>query len=105
MITCIMLPLGRGETVSEPDSEFLFQAGREFFFEVIVDLLGVVAGAEVGDDDEFVVEEVGTVEEVVEVHVAELVDVFLAMVRRDEGQLANQDLGLVHHRVVVEARW
>src|SRR5207247_11195791 len=63
----------------------------------------MVARAEVRADNQLVLEAVGPLDEVVEVHVAELVDLLAAVVGPDEAHFGDEDLGLVDRRVVVEA--
>ena len=53
----------------------------------VADRVRMVARAEVAGDDQLVLEPVAALHQVVEVHVAELVDLLLAMVGRDERQL------------------
>lgn len=61
------------------------------------------AGAEVGEDDQFVLEAVGSIEEVVEVHVAELVNFFAAMFGPEEGHFGDEDFAGVDVGVSIEA--
>lgn len=68
-----------------------------------LDLSFVVPRAQVSGDDEFVVEPIGTLAIVVDVHVAMFVDQILAVFRGDEGHLADQDPGLEENRIVVQA--
>ncbi len=63
----------------------------------------MIAGAEMRGDDQLILEFVTTVNKVVEVHVAELVDFFFTVIGRDKSHLADLDLGLVHFGTVVEA--
>src|SRR4029077_3834835 len=70
---------------------------------VLPNLLYMIARAEVRGDDQFVVEAVSALDQVVEVHMAELVDLVLAVPRRDERQLGNQYLRLEHRGACVES--
>ena len=63
----------------------------------------MVARAEVGGNHQLIFEALAALDQVVEVHVAEFVDVLFAVVGRDKRQLANENFGFVHYRVVVEA--
>ena len=60
-----------------------------------LDLPLVVARAEVGQNDQLVLEAIGPLDDVVQVRVAEFVDFFLAVFGAEEGHLGDQDLRLV----------
>ncbi len=62
------------------------------------------ASAEVRGDDHLVLEQVGAVQQVIEMSVAKLVNQGRALVGGDEGQLHDQDLGPVGFGKGVEAR-
>src|SRR6185369_7721106 len=79
----------------QPEMEAATQHVGEVFFDVMKDLLVVVAGAEVGGDDEFVLEAIASLDKIVEVHVAMLVNFVLAVVGGDEGHFGDQDFGFV----------
>src|SRR2546430_644025 len=66
-------------------------------------LVRMVTRAEMATDDQLVLEAVRPLKEIVEVHVAELVDFLAAMVWADEAQLGNEHLGVEHGWKVVEA--
>ena len=72
-----------------------FDAGTQGFGEDLVEpSAGFVewrAGAEVREDDEFVLEAVGAIEEVIEVHVPELVNLFAAVFRAEKSHFGDQD--------------
>ncbi len=61
------------------------------------------AGAEVCEDDEFVLEAMGTIEEIIEVHVAEFVNFFAAMFGPEEGHFGDEDFAGVDIGVSIEA--
>ena len=54
-------------------------------------------------NDEFVFKLVGSIKNVVQVHVAELVDLFFAVFRSEERHFRDQDLSLHYVRVSVQA--
>src|SRR6516162_5042836 len=66
------------------------------------DLVGMVAGAEVRKNDQFVLKPVGPFDHVVQVHVAELVDLFPPVAWPDEADFGNEDFRLVDRRVSVQ---
>ncbi len=70
---------------------------------VVANLLVVVPRAEVAGDDPLVMKPIAPLDEVVQVHVAVLVNLFLAVAGRDERHLRNQHLRLVHDRRVIES--
>ena len=72
-----------------------FDAGAEGFGEDLIESsAGFVewrAGTEVGEDDEFVLEAVCAIEEIIEVHVPEFMNLFAAVFRAEEGHFGDQD--------------
>src|SRR5262249_39339911 len=66
--------------VSQPELDPLAQRRRELGVEQAAHFLRMIACAEVRADDQLVLEPVRTLDEIVEVHVAELVDLLAAVV-------------------------
>ena len=63
----------------------------------------MVAGAKMSADDQLVLETVSPFDEIIQVHVAELVNLLPAVIGPDKAQLGNQHLGLEDRRIVVQA--
>src|SRR5258708_2804316 len=78
-------PAGRP---SNPDANSVAQRRRQFRGHVPAHFVRMVARTEVAAHDQLVAELVGPLQEVVQVHVAELVDLFAAVVGADEAHLA-----------------
>src|SRR5438105_3346148 len=64
----------------------------------------MIARAEVCADDQFVLESFGSLDEVIQMHVAVFVDFLAAMVGSDEAQLRDEDFCLKGRWVAVEPR-
>jgi hypothetical protein len=67
--------------------------------------LRMVSRTEMSRDHEFVLKTVTSLYDVIQVHVAEFVNLVTTMIGRDESQLANQHLRFVHHGVIVQPAW
>src|SRR5262249_35504531 len=63
----------------------------------------MIARAKMGENDQLVLETIGSLDHVIEMHVPELVDLFAAMAGPDEADLGNENLGLVNGWVVIQA--
>src|SRR5262245_66016188 len=94
----------RRASCSHPQLHLTLQLRRELAVEQLPHLVRVVPGAEVRRDDQFVLEPRGAFHEVVQVHVAELVNLVAAVARPDEAQLRDEDLRVEAGRAVVESR-
>lgn len=55
-------------------------------------------------DYDFIMKLVGSFDDVIQMHVTELVDLFSTMLRPEKGEFCNQDLSFKDRRVVVESR-
>src|SRR5437870_5295694 len=64
----------------------------------------MIAGAEMGKDEQLVFESVRALDEIIQVHMAELVYLLAAVVRANKAHLGDQDLRLESGREVVQAR-
>ena len=78
------------------------QAGRHAAVDGLLHLLVVTARAEMAQNDQFVLEFLRSFNDVVEMRVAEFVDLLFAMLGTEERQLGDQDLRLVHGRVSIQ---
>src|SRR5439155_16044672 len=87
---------------SHPQSHPLLQLWWKLAGEILAHLAGMVARAEMAGDNQFVLEPVGPLDEIIQVHVAELVNLLPAVSRPEEAQLRDQDLRLVRGREVVQ---
>src|SRR5262245_56590165 len=65
----------------------------------------MVARAEMSANNEFVLKAIGTLQEVVQMHVAELVNLLASVLRSDKAKLRKQDLVLKGCRTVIKTRW
>ena len=63
----------------------------------------MVARAQMRSDNEFILELIATIDKIVQVHVAEFVDLFFAVLGRNKRHFTDQHLGFVHDGAIVEA--
>src|SRR2546428_3585358 len=84
----------------EPKSHAFGEMRRQFTLEEAADFLRMIARAEVGENNQLVAETFRSLHDVVQVHVAELVDLLAAVIGPNEADLGDQDLRLVHRRVI-----
>lgn len=88
-----------------PQSCAVAERIREYLIESAAGFRVVRAGAEVSKDNQLIFEAVGTVEEVIEVHVAELMNFFAAVFGPEEGHFGDQQAGVVDIGVCIESLW
>src|SRR5207302_2172980 len=77
----------RPRSASNPQPHLLAQFRRQLCLDDAAHLVRMIARAEMTAHDQFVLEAVGPFDEVVQVHVTELVDLLTAMVRTNETHL------------------
>ena len=58
---------------------------------------------QVTKNDQFILELVGAVEDIIQVHVSVLVDLFFAVIRTEKRHFRDQDFGFVHVVVTVQS--
>src|SRR5438874_2588820 len=63
----------------------------------------MIARAEMGGDNELVLEPLLALQEIIQVHVAELVDLLAAMVGPNETHLGDEDFRLENWRIVIQS--
>src|SRR5947208_2160771 len=78
---------------SNPELHALQQPWRQLAINQTPDFLGLVTRAKVRKDDQLVVEPIGSLHDIVQVHVSEFVDFFATMIGPDEADLRDEDLG------------
>jgi hypothetical protein len=88
---------------SDPQFETAAEAIWQSAIDPSANLAIVVSNAEVPADDDFVLEVVSSVNEVVEVHVSMLVDLVLLMFGGQEGHLGDENFGPVHVGACIQA--
>src|SRR5438552_650907 len=94
-----------GEAIaSDPEFEAIAQGRGQTGLDYAPHLLGMVARAQVAADQQLVVKTIGPLQEIVQVHVTELVDLLAAVVGTDETEFRDQDLRLEDRRIGVQAR-
>ena len=79
------------------------ERGGKLLVDRFDEILRQIARTEVGEDDEFVFELVGALQDVVQMSVAELVNLLLAMLRAVKGHLRDENLCFVNGGVVIQA--
>src|SRR5580704_14569002 len=87
---------------SNPELDAIAQLGRQLRLDHPTHLLRVIARSQVSADDQLILKTIGSLQEVVQVHVAELVDLLPPMIGPDKAQLGDEDLGLVDRGIGVQ---
>ena len=87
-----------------PEDDAVFEGIGEAFFDGSFQMRDVVTRAEVGEQDQFVFEAVRSFENVVQMRVAELMNLLLTVLRAEERHFSNENLGSVHIGMRIQSR-
>src|SRR5438128_8197204 len=87
----------------KPQLHAFLKMRRQLAVDEAADLLRMIARAEVRKDDQLVAEALGALNYIIQMHMAELVDLFTAVVRANETHFGNQDLRVIQRRITVQA--
>ena len=74
-------------------------------FDCFADLPFVIARAEVDQHDQLILKPFGTLDEIIDVHVAEFVNFLSAVFGPEECHLGNEHAGIENLFTVINARW
>ena len=86
----------------DPQRQTPAQHVREGLFNVVANLLVVIACAEVPGDHQLVLKSILTLYEIVKMHMPHLTDLFLAVTGCNKRHLRDEHLGAVHFRTGIE---